>query len=72
MAPEMYKKRLLESKRGDTTLTNTLTGLWARSLANSFTREYSESGAPVLPPLVQRGAASDVFVAALMQGDPDS
>lgn len=24
-----------------------------------------------LPPLVQRGAASDVFVAALKQGDPD-
>ena len=52
-------------------MTNTLTGLWARSLANRFTREYTESGAPVLPPLVQRGAASDVFVAALKQGDPD-
>ncbi|HKC99186.1 MAG TPA: nitronate monooxygenase family protein [Methylomirabilota bacterium] len=71
MAPEMYKKRLLESESGDTTVTNTLTGLWARSLANRFTREYTESGAPVLPPLVQRGAASDVFVAALKQGDPD-
>jgi len=49
MAPEMYKKRLLESESGDTTLTNTLTGLWARSLANRFTREYTESGAPACP-----------------------
>ncbi len=71
MAPEMYKKRLLESESGDTTLTDTLTGLWARALANRFTREYTESGAPVLPALVQRGAATDVFVAALKQGDPD-
>jgi nitronate monooxygenase len=71
MAPEIYKKRLLESESADTTLTNTLTGLWARALANRFTREYTESGAPVLPPLVQRGAANDVFVAALKQGDAD-
>ena len=71
MAPELYKKRLLESDSGDTTLTDTLSGLWARALANRFTREYTESGAPVLPPLVQRGAATDVFLAALKRGDPD-
>jgi NAD(P)H-dependent flavin oxidoreductase YrpB (nitropropane dioxygenase family) len=50
-------------------VTDTLSGLWARALANRFTREYTESGAPVLPPLVQRGAANDVFIAALKQGD---
>jgi nitronate monooxygenase len=71
MAPELYKKRLLESESGATTLTDTLSGLWARALANRFTREYAESGAPVLPPLVQRAAADDVFVAALKQGDAD-
>ena len=71
MAPELYKKRLLESDSGDTTLTDTLSGLWARALANRFTREYTESGAPVLPPLIQRSAANDVFIAALKQGDPD-
>ncbi len=71
MAPELYKKRLLESESGDTTVTDTLSGLWARALANRFTREYTESGAPVLPPLVQRGAANDVFIAALKQGDAD-
>jgi NAD(P)H-dependent flavin oxidoreductase YrpB (nitropropane dioxygenase family) len=39
MAPELYKKRLLQSESGDTTLTHTLSGLWARALANRFTRE---------------------------------
>jgi len=71
MAPEIYKKRLLESESGDTTVTDTLSGLWARALANRFTREYTEAGAPVLPPLVQRGAANDVFVGALNRGDAD-
>ena len=52
-------------------MTDTLSGLWARALANRFTGEYTESGAPVLQPLVQRGAANDVFIAALKQGNPD-
>src|SRR5947199_6447328 len=69
MAPGPHKKRLLESASHDTTVTDTLSVLWARALANRFTREYTESGAPVLPPLVQRGAANDVFIAALKQGD---
>lgn len=71
LAPEIYKKRVLESESGATTITDTLSGLWARALANRFTREYTESGAPVLPPLVQRSAANDVFIAALKQGDPE-
>src|SRR5437762_5702691 len=71
MASEVYKKRVLESESGATTVTDVLTGLWARALANTFTREYTESGAPVLPPLVQRGAATDVYLAALKQGDPE-
>jgi len=71
MAPELYKKRVLESESGATTMTDVLTGLWARALANTFTREYATSGAPVLPPLVQRAAASDVYVAALKQGNAE-
>jgi len=71
MAPELYKKRLLESESGATTLTDTLSGLWARALDNRFTRDYTASGAPVLPPLVHRAAADDIFVASLKQGDPD-
>ncbi len=71
LAPEIYKKRLLESESGATTLTDVISGLWARALANTFTREYAASGAPVLPPLVQRGVANDVYTAALKQGDPE-
>jgi nitronate monooxygenase len=71
LAPEIYKKRLLESESGATTLTDVISGLWARALANTFTREYGASGAPVLPPLVQRRIADDVYGAALKQGDPE-
>ena len=70
-APELYKKRLLESDSGATTLTDVISGLWARALANTFTREYAASDAPVLPPHVQRSAAGDVYIAALKQGDPE-
>jgi len=71
MAPELYKKRVLEGESDATTVTDTLSGLWARALANRFTREYAESAAPVLPPLIQRSAANDVYVAALKQGDAE-
>jgi nitronate monooxygenase len=70
-APELYKKRLLESDSGATALTDVLTGLWARALDNVFIREYTASGAPVLPPHVQRNAAGDVYIAALEQGEAD-
>ena len=70
-APEIYKKRLLESSSGATALTDVVTGLWARALDNAFIREYTASGAPVLPPHVQRNAASDVYTAALKQSEPD-
>jgi len=71
MAAELYKKRVLESESGATTLTDTLSGLWARALANRFTRDYTAARAPVLPPLVHRAAADDIFVASLKQSDPD-
>jgi len=51
-------------------VTDALSGLW-RARSPPLTREYTESGAPVLPPLVQRGAANDVFIAARKQGDAD-
>jgi len=71
LAPELYKKRVLESESDATTVTDVLSGLWARALANRFTREYTEAGAPVLPPLVQRAAANDIYIAALKQGDAE-
>jgi nitronate monooxygenase len=69
VAPEFWKKRLLERDAEATTVTDVFTGLYARALANAFSREYTAAGAPVLPPLVQRSAANDVYLAALKQGD---
>src|SRR5688572_12107046 len=71
MAPEMWKKRLIESDATATTLTDVFSGLWARGLRNRFSEEYLASGAPVLPPLVQRMAAQDVFNAAVKQQEPE-
>ena len=62
--PEFQKKALLEAESNATTLTNTITGLYARALRNRFTDEYEASGAPVLPAHVQRNAAHDVFAAS--------
>jgi nitronate monooxygenase len=70
-APELYKKRLLESESTATALTDVVTGLWARALDNAFIREYTASRAPVLPPHVQRNAAADVYGAALKQGEAE-
>lgn len=68
-APEFWKKSLLERDADATTVTDAFTGLYARALANTFSREYAASEAPVLPPLVQRNAANDIYAAALKQGD---
>jgi nitronate monooxygenase len=68
-APDFYKKSLLERESETTTLTNTFTGLHARMLANTFTREYAVAGVPVLPPLVHRSATLDISTAATQQND---
>jgi nitronate monooxygenase len=69
MAEEFYKKSLLESEADATTVTDAFTGLYARALANTYAREYAASGAPVLPPLLQRMAAADVYAASSAQND---
>ncbi|HUF93232.1 MAG TPA: nitronate monooxygenase [Candidatus Limnocylindria bacterium] len=68
-ATEFWKKRLLESDGSSTTITDTFTGLYARVVRNRYTEEYEASGAPVLPALVQAGAAQDIFVASAEQRD---
>ena len=69
MAAEYWKKRLLESDATTTTLTDVFSGLWARGLRNRFSEEYRASGAPVLPPLLQRSAANDIYAHAAKQQD---
>ena len=69
-APEFRKKAVLEAESEATTLTDSVTGLWARYLRNTFVAEYDASGAPVLPALVQAHAAQDIFAAAARRQDP--
>jgi nitronate monooxygenase len=69
MAPEFWKKSLLEREGDDTTVTDAFSGLWLRTLRNTYTAEYQASGAPVLPPLLQSRAAQDVVEEARRRAD---
>jgi nitronate monooxygenase len=69
LAPEFFKQAVLERDADATLVTDVYTGLYARGLRNRFAVEYEAAGAPVLPPLVQRNAAQDVYVAAAIKGD---
>ncbi|HEX9578660.1 MAG TPA: nitronate monooxygenase [Myxococcales bacterium] len=66
-APEFWKKAVQAGR--ESSLTKVLTGLPARAMRNAFVREYEASGAPVLPPFMQRAAAQDVYDAATARGD---
>src|SRR5262249_32814013 len=70
MAQDFYKKALLESEADATTVTDAFSGLYARALRNTFAQEYAASGAPVLPALLQRNVAADVFAASSARSDP--
>jgi nitronate monooxygenase len=69
MAPEFWKKSLLEREGDDTTVTDAYSGLWLRTLRNTYTAEYQVSGAPVLPPLLQSRAAQDVVEETRRRGE---
>jgi nitronate monooxygenase len=71
LAPEMYKKALLERSEDDTTLTDAFSGRAARALRNAFSDAYAQAGAPVLPFFWQLLAASDIYQAAAGQGNPE-
>jgi nitronate monooxygenase len=69
-AAEFHKKALLETEAEATTLTDSITGLWARYIRNTYTTEYDASGTPVLPALLQAHAAQDIFGQAARGADP--
>jgi nitronate monooxygenase len=71
MAPEMHKKALLECSAAATTLTDVLSGRFARALRNAFTNDYARSGAPVLPFPWHYVNASDIYREATAQGNAD-
>ncbi|HEU4370429.1 MAG TPA: nitronate monooxygenase [Methylomirabilota bacterium] len=69
--PDFQKKALLEAEAEATTLTDAITGLWARYIRNTYTAAYDASGAPVFPALLQSRAAQDIFGHAAREAAPD-
>jgi nitronate monooxygenase len=69
MAPEFYKKNLLEREAETTTVTDVFTGQWGRALHNTLAVQYRAAGAPVLPSLLQGVIARDVYDAAAAKQD---
>jgi nitronate monooxygenase len=69
MAPEFYKKSLLEREAETTTMTDAFTGQWGRALRNTLATQYRAAGAPVLPSLLQGVVARDVYDAAAVKQD---
>ncbi len=71
LALEMFKTALLSATSDDTMVTRAYTGLPARALRSRFAEEYEQSGAPVLPSLLQTRAAEDIYAAAAQKRDPE-
>lgn len=71
LAAEFWKKRVLEADGVATVVTDVFSGHYARALGNVFSSEYAAAGAPVLPWLLQRNAAADVYAASLQQATGD-
>jgi nitronate monooxygenase len=69
LAPEFYKKNLLERDADATIVTDAFTGQWARTLRNRFAVEYRATGAPTLPSLLQSAAAQDIYTASAQRQD---
>lgn len=71
MAPEFWKRAILESSGDRTTVTRAFTGLPARVLRNRFQQEYEQANAPVLPGLLQSSLEVDIWMAAARANKPD-
>jgi len=68
-AAEFRKKAVLEAESEDTTITDVVSGLWARYLRNTYIDEYEKTGTPVLPVHVQTRFAQDIFDEAVKRED---
>lgn len=71
MAPPFFKELLVNAGGDSTRVTDVFTGLYGRAIRNRFMEEYEASRAPVLPPLLQSGAAMDIYAASATRGNPD-
>lgn len=68
-AGDFWKQALVERDSAETWITDAFSGMRARGLRNRFSEEYTASGAPRLPGLLQSGAAQDIYNAAAQRGD---
>lgn len=69
MTPEIHKKALLERSANATTLTDVLSGRFARALKNTFTDNYGRTG--VLPFPWHYVNATDIYREAAAQGNAE-
>jgi nitronate monooxygenase len=69
IAPQLYKKAVVDASSDGTTVTDALSGRYARVLRNKYTEQYAETGAPTLPLFWQTSAAQDIFDRARDNGD---
>lgn len=69
IAPDFWKRAVLEKDGSETTLSNAFTGLYSRVVRNTFTDEYGASGTPPLPALIHYHAAQDIYGKAASKGD---
>lgn len=71
MAPDFWKRALLERDGSETILSNAFTGLYGRVVRNTFADEYAASGTHTLPALIHFHAAQDIYGAAVSKGNGD-
>jgi len=71
MAPEVHKKAMMEQTSDTTVVMDTFSGRFARALRNTFTDQYAQSGAPVLPFPSQFLANGDIRQESTVQGKGD-
>ena len=71
MASDLHKQAVLKADSDNTTVTDKLSGAYARVIRNSYTAQYEKANAPVLAPWVQMLAARDIYRAALEKNMPE-
>lgn len=71
MAPEFWKRAILDASSDRTTVTRAFTGLPARVIRNAFQQDYEASNAPVLPGLLQSALEQPIWMAAAKSNRPE-
>ena len=69
--PEVHKKLMLERTSETTAAMDAFSGRFARVLRHTFTEQYAQSGAPVLPFPLQMLANGDIRQEAMVQDRGD-